>query len=280
MSSESSTNTTWAAREHARAQAGARAEAMPVLPASAWEEVPDGVSPAALTWAERIAGGGYSSKVLARGTTLRLRDRDGEACAHLLLYNADQPWERLNVADTVKIPWQAYLGAGHPLLSDQGRVLATIVADSSGAHDALCGTSTAPANVARYGDGSAHGATPAGRELLILAAAKHGLEPRDLPPSLSFFKGVRVEPDGGLRFDGAPRADTIVELRCELPVVVLVANVPHPLDPRERYTCSTLELLAWRGAPTGPDDPLWSSSPELERAFLNTADYADARGLA
>lgn len=280
MSSESLTNTTWAAREHARAQAGTRTEAMPVLPASSWDDVPDGVSPAALTWAERIAGGGYSSKVLARGTTLRLSDRDGEACAHVLLYNADQPWERLNVADTVKVPWQAYLGAGHPLLSDQGRVLATIVADSSGAHDALCGTSTAPANVARYGDGSAHGPTPAGRELLILAAAKHGLGPRDLPPSLSFFKGVRVEADGGLRFDGAPRAGTTVELRCELPVVALVANVPHPLDPRERYTCSTLELLAWRGEPTGPDDPLWSSTPELERAFLNTADYADARGLA
>ena len=77
--------------------------------------------------------------MLARGTTLRLRDLDGEACAHLLLYNADQPWERLNVADTVKIPWQAYLGTGHPLLSDQGRVLATIVADDSGRHDALCG---------------------------------------------------------------------------------------------------------------------------------------------
>jgi uncharacterized protein YcgI (DUF1989 family) len=70
-----------------------------------------------------------------------------------------------------------------------------------------------------------------------------------------------------------------VELRAELPLIVLVANVPHPLDPRDRYTGSTLEILAWRDAPTGPADPLWSASPELERALLNTADYADARGL-
>lgn len=280
MSSESLTSTTAAARDHARAQAGTRTEAMPVLPASAWHAPPDGVDRAALTWAERVAGGGYSSKVLARGTTLRLRDLDGDACAHLLLYNADQPWERLNVADTVKVPWQAYVGEGHPLLSDQGRVLATIVADSSGAHDALCGTSTAAANAARYGDGSAHGPSPAGRELLILAASKHGLQPRDLPPSLSFFKGVRVAGDGGLRFEGAARVGATVELRCELPLVALVANVPHPLDPRDEYACSPLELLAWRGEPTRPGDPLWSASPELERAFLNTADYADARGLA
>ena len=80
--------------------------------------------------------------MLARGTRLRLRDVHGTGCAHVLLWRADAPWERLNVADTVKVPWQAYLGAGHPLLSDQGRVLATVVADTSGHHDALCGTTT------------------------------------------------------------------------------------------------------------------------------------------
>ena len=43
-----------------------------------------------------------------------------------------QPIERLNVADTVKVQWQAYLGAGSLLLSDMGRVLLSIVADTSG----------------------------------------------------------------------------------------------------------------------------------------------------
>lgn len=278
--SMSSTDSTWGARDHARAQAGTRVEAMPTLPASSAADVPDGVNRADLTWAETVAGGGYTTKVLARGTTLRLTDRAGDACAHLLLYNADQPFERLNVADTVKVPWQAYLGPEHPLLSDQGRVLASIVADASGAHDALCGTSTAGVNAERFGDGSAQGPSPAGRELLILAAAKHGLTPRDLPPSVSFFQGVRVTEDGGLQFTGSAGAGTYVELRCELPVIVLIANVPHPLDPRPDYTCTPLEVVAWRGAPTTPSDPLWAASPELERAFLNTADYAIARGIA
>jgi hypothetical protein len=61
--------------------------------------------------------------------------------------------------------------------------------------------------------------------------------------------------------------------------VVLIANAPHPVDRRPGYTCSTLEVLGWRGAPTGPGDPLWSATPEGERAFLNTADYAGARGI-
>jgi urea carboxylase-associated protein 2 len=273
------TETTRAAREHARAQAGAAAEAMPTLPASSWPDPPPDVDPAALTWAETVAGGGYASKVLARGTTLRLTDTEGDACAHLLLYNAADPWERLNVADSVKVPWQAYLGQGHPLLSDQGRVLATIVGDSSGRHDALCGTTALATNVQRYGDGSPQGPSPAGRELQLLAALKHGLGPRDVPPSLSFFQGVRVDGDGALRFEGSAGAGAAVELRIEMPAIAILANVPHPLDPRPSYTATTLELLAWRGDPTGPEDALWSSNPELERAFLNTTDYCDARGI-
>ncbi len=274
------TGSTRAAREHARAQAGTAAEAMPTLPASSWPNPPAGVDPAALTWAETIAGGGYSSKVLARGTTLRLTDLEGDACAHLLLYNADQPWERLNVADTVKIPWQAYLGAGHPLLSDQGRILGVIVGDSSGRHDALCGTTALATNQEKYGDGSPQGPSPAGRELQLLAAAKHGLGPRDIPPSISFFQGVRVDAEGALRFEDSAGAGAAVELRIEMPVIAIVANVPHPLDPRPEYTATTLELLAWRGDPTGPEDTLWSQTPELERAFLNTQDYCDARRIA
>jgi uncharacterized protein YcgI (DUF1989 family) len=107
---------------------------------------PPGVAPAALTWAETVAPRNYTHKVLARGTRVRLTDVTGEACAHVLLYNADQPWERLNVADTVKISWQAYLTAGHPLLSGDGRVLAAVAEDEAdGHHDALCGTTSSAA---------------------------------------------------------------------------------------------------------------------------------------
>ena len=252
---------------------------MPYLPASSTPYPPPGVEPGTLTWAETVAGGNYTHKVVARGTRIRLEDVTGEACAHVLVYNALEPWERLNVADTVKIPWQAYLTAGHPLLSGDGRVLATIVGDDSGQHDALCGTSTAAANQAKYGDSAPQGPSPSGRELFTLAAAKHGLAPRDLPPSVSFFKGVRVKPDGGLAFTGSAGPGKAVELLAELPLIILIANVPHPVDPRPAYTCGPLRVHAWRSAPTTPGDPRWDATPEAHRAYLNTADYLAARGL-
>jgi uncharacterized protein len=274
----SATDTAHKAREHARAQTGRSVAAMPVLPASRWPEPPAAVPAEDLVWAEALPAGSYSSKVLARGTSVQFADRHGDACAHLLLFNAAEPWERLNVADTVKVPWHAYAGEGHPLLSDQGRVLATITR-SRGAHDALCGCST-KATSSATATARRTARPPAGRPPLLLAAAKHGLGPRDVAPSLSLFKGVHVEPDGGLRFDGSTGPGGELELRAELPLIALVANVPHPLDPRPRYCCSTLELVAWRAEPTGPADPLWAAAPEREQAYLNTASYADAAGLA
>ena len=57
-----------------------------------------------------------------------------------------------------------------------------------------------------------------------------------------------------------------------LPVILAVANIPHVLDPRDEYTVTELRVTAWADTPTTRDDPFWSSSPEVERAFLNTED--------
>lgn len=69
-------------------------------------------------------------------------------------------------------------------------------------------------------------------------------------------------------------------LRAEQDVTVLIANVPHPVDPRPAYTSTALEVLAWRSAATKPGDPLWEATPEGRRAFLNTVEFLAARGLA
>jgi urea carboxylase-associated protein 2 len=278
------TATTRGARDHARAQAAAAATdvAMPIVPASAMQTPPDGIDAERLTWAETVPGGRYTVKALARGTRLRLTDIDGTACANILLWRTDASWERLNVADTVKVPWQAYLGTGHPLLSDQGRVLATIVADTSGLHDALCGTTTLASNTERYGAGEVHSLSPAGRELLLLAAAKHGLGPSDVAPSVSLFHGVRVDPDDGTLVSvGTAGAGRSVDLVLHLPCIVAIADTAHPLDPEPRYTTGPLEVLAWRADADLQeliDDD--TADPEYRRAVANSEDAFAASTLA
>ncbi|MVU82873.1 DUF1989 domain-containing protein [Nocardia sp. ET3-3] len=243
-----STANTTGARDHARSQAAAAATVGPDLPAA--------VPSAKITFAQRIPAGGYANTVLARGTRVRLSDPMGAACAHLLLLRAESPWERLNVADTVKVPWQAYLGVGHPLLSDQGRVLATVVADSSGHHDTLCGPS------------------PMGRERLRLAGVKQGLEPRDVGPTVSFFRGVRVESDGALTVTGGAGAGAAIDLLVHLPVTLLLANAEHPLD---ATPITPLDVVAW----SAPEELALAhnTDPEYLRAVENTEQDWHARTL-
>lgn len=262
-----------AARDHARAQGNTVVEAMPVLPPVA-SDLPAGVAADALVWEETIAPGGYATRRLVRGTRLRLIDTQGDACAGLQLFNAEMPTERLNVADTVKVQWNAYLEAGKLLLSDMGRVLMSIEADDAGTHDCFAGTSNAAANARKYGEGRNSGACPNGRDRFLLGAAKHGLGRRDVHPCINLFKGTRIETDGAITPVVGPFAPgRSVVLRAEMDVIVVIANVPHVLDPRDAYTVTPLRVTAWRGPVTQGNDPIRNATPEGLRAFQNVEDF-------
>jgi urea carboxylase-associated protein 2 len=261
------------ARAHARAMAGTKAESMPTVPASAAEDRPDGVAPDAMLWAETIAPGGYAAKRLDRGARLRLVDAKGDACLSMLVFNAERPVERLNVADTLKVQWNAYLGAGRLILSDMGKVLLSVLEDTAGTHDAFCGCSNAAGNARKYGEGDNWGPHPNARDRFLLATAKFGLDRKDIHPCINWFKGVRIAADGATRFDLGPYAPgRRVTLRAEMDVIVVLANCPHVLDPRPEYVATPARVLAWRGAPTPEDDPIRNATPEGLRAFLNVEE--------
>jgi urea carboxylase-associated protein 2 len=262
------------ARDHARAMGNIRVEAMPTVPAGSAREPPAGVTPEAMLWEETIAAGGYAAKELQRGARLRLVDLRGDACASMLVFNAERPVERLNIADTVKVQWNAYLGPGSMLLSDMGRVLMSLLDDDANTHDTFCGASNEKSNAARYGTGDNWGPHPNARDRFLLATAKFGLGRRDIHPCVNWFKSVRIRPDGGTELAHGPFAPgRALTLRAEMNVIVVLANCPHPRDPRPEYCVSALRACAWRGPVAPPDDPLRNASPEAQRAFLNVDEY-------
>jgi uncharacterized protein YcgI (DUF1989 family) len=116
--------------------------------------------------------------------------------------------------------------------------------------------------------------TDAGRAQMLLGVHKHGMDVRDVAPSVSFFKGARVSDGGGLVFTGSAGAGTAVEMLVHLPVVVVLVNAPHPLDPSPALT--DLDVVAWRA-----DDELTvpvADEPEYLRALFNTESaWAAAR---
>ncbi len=258
-----STADPYSAQAHARAMAGTKVEAMPVVPASA-----------GLVWEETIAAGGYASKPLARGARLKLEDLKGDGCVSMLVFNAERPVERLNVADTLKVQWNGYLGAGKLVLSDMGRVLLSIVEDSAGTHDAFCGASNAASNARKYGDGDNWGSHPNARDRFLIAAGKYGLSAKDVHPCINWFKGVKIAPDGATIPEAGPfPPGRSITFRAEMDIIVVLANCPHVLDPRPDYAVTPVRATAWRGEITPADDPIRNATPEGLRAFLNVEDY-------
>jgi uncharacterized protein len=272
MKSTVSTGTLEAAREHARQQLVVPSDSSKSVPATSALGLPSDIAAADVIWDETLGSGQYAARRLVRDTILRITDIDGDACTQLLIYNANRTSERFNPPDTAKVPWQAYLGEHSMLLSEMGRVLMTIIDDTSQRHDILCGASNRRDNDIKYGDGSLGGGKPNARDLLALGAGKYALTRRDIGPCVNFFKTARVAQDGSLNLIGDPKPGAHVELRSEVDVIVVVANTPHRLDDRPAYTVTPVRLTARRSTRPNPD-LVRELSAENTRVFDNTAEH-------
>ena len=223
---------------------------------------------ARLIHTETIPGGWYWTTSLNRGEVIRLAQDHGPASIALVAWNAADPSERLNLPDTVKVQWTTAMGKGRVLFSDMGRVLLSVVEDSSGAHDGLVGGSTAASNAARY-PGEPRRNT---RDNLVLIAGKLGLSRRDIPSALSFFAPVRVKDDGGFVWQpDLLNGGDYVELRAEMDLLVGLSNCPHPLDPSPVYAANPVTVTRFRGPPPSVDDLCRTATAEAARGFENNA---------
>ncbi len=214
---------------------------------------------------ETIPGGWYWSTVLKRGEALRVATPEGPASVALVAWSLADTSERLNYADTVKIQWTAALGRGRVLFSDMGRVMLSLIEDTCEAHDCIAGGST-PASVKTAGRNAPRRNT---RDNLLLAAGKHGLSRRDLPPCVSLFAPVVTDAGGRLAWDGARRqAGEAVDLRAEMDLLVALSNCPHPLDP-DGGEPPPVTATRFRAPPVANDDLCRTATAEAVRGFQN-----------
>ncbi len=235
--------------------------------------------PASPLYTKTLTHAGMWSGVISRGKTLRLTDRQGGANVGLLLYHADMPTERYNMPDTLKGQHIFHVRAPYCLHSDMGRVLASIVADSAGWHDAVCGCGDAQLTAARYGDKSFQTVRNEyhrnAHDCFLVELAKWGLGKRDLVPNLNLFSKVVADDAGKLAFvPGHSQAGGFIDLRFELNTLVVLNTCQHPLDPDPVYHPREVKLEVFPAAgPVAPDDRCRQSRPENGRAFRNTEDY-------
>jgi urea carboxylase-associated protein 2 len=212
------------------------------------------------------------SRVCRRGTALTLTDLEGGANVAALLYRADDPLERYCMPDTLKAQHVSRVTTGVALYSDMGRVLASVVADTCGWHDTICGHTTAALVAERWGAATyqdhRNDWRRSARDAFLVELAKHGLGRRDLVANLNFFSKVDVGDDGAMRFvEHNSDAGDSVTLRFELDTLVLLSSVPHPLDPAPDWDPRPVQISLARVAEPAADDAVRMACAENERGF-------------
>jgi urea carboxylase-associated protein 2 len=250
--------------EHQRKGLGFAPKALPA--ASPLPAPP--IASASLIHNETIPGGWYWSTRLQRGHAIRVAQTHGPSSVAMLAWSAADPSERLNLPDTVKVQWTTMVSKGRVMFSDMGRVMFSVIEDSSGAHDGLVGGSTAASNAARYPGV----ATRNTRDNLVLVAGKLGLDRRDIPSLLTFFAPVRVLDDG--RFAWRPdltHPGDYIDLRAEMDLDIGFSNCPHPLDPNQAYAPNPIAVTCYRAPVPGADDLCRTATAEAVRGFQNNA---------
>jgi urea carboxylase-associated protein 1 len=181
-----------------------------------------------------------------RGQVFRILDLEGNQAVDTLFYNAHNPEERYSAVDTIREQGNLYLTAGTRLLSTEGNVLMTIVADTCGRHDTLGGACAAESNAVRYAIDKKYMHSCRDSFLHALGHCDCGMDKRDLTANVNFFMNVPVTPQGELTFaDGISAPGKYVEMRAEMDVYVLISNCPQLNNPCNAYNPTPVRLLIW-----------------------------------
>jgi len=183
---------------------------------------------------------------IKRSQVFRILDIDGNQAVDTLFYNARDPGERYSAQDTITGQGCIYLTAGSRILSNDGNIMLTVIADTCGRHDTLGGACSAESNSVRYTSDKKHMHNCRDNFLIALAHSGLDLGKRDIPSNINFFMNVPVTETGGLTFaDGVSAPGKYVELRAEMDVLALISNCPQLNNPCNAYNPTPVRLLIW-----------------------------------
>ena len=194
------------------------------------------------------AGEGWLHEI-KRGQLFRIHDLEGNQSADTMFYSAADPAQRYSAQDTIRAQRRLYLSTGSRLLSNEGEVMLTIVADTCGRHDTLGGACAAESNSVRYALDKKYMHSCRDTFLHTAICNHQHIVKRDIASNINFFMNVPVAADGKLEFaDGVSGPGKYVELCAEMDVICLISNCPQLNNPCNAYNPTPIQLLIWDSA--------------------------------
>ncbi|MHB0952945.1 MAG: urea amidolyase associated protein UAAP2 [Allorhizobium sp.] len=184
------------------------------------------------------------SGIIRKGQTVRIEDSYGQQAIDTLFYRADDYAERYSSQDTMRAQGAAYIGTGTKIISNEGRVMLTMTADSCGWHDTSAGACSCESNTVRFGHGTKY--LHACRDNFALEVSKYGMGKRDIVPNINFFMNVPITPNGEMTIvDGISAPCDYVELVAEMDVLCVISNCPQINNPCNGFDPTPIRVLVW-----------------------------------
>ena len=188
----------------------------------------------------------YYSRTVYKGQVLRITDLEGQQVADFLCFNKEDLEDKLSVENTLLINGTIYITKGNRLYSSKCHRMFTIIEDTCGRHDLICGSCSEYTNAFRYGIRG----TPNCRTNFSAALAPYGIEPNVIPYSFNIFMNAPVQPDGSIAIEQPiSKAGDFIELRADMDCIIAISNCPQERNPCNAYRPTKLEVMIYEPNP-------------------------------
>ena len=231
----------------------------------------------AASYRTKLSTGKHWSLMVRKGVALKLTDITGGSNVAMLFFNPNQLMEKYNAPDTLKCQHTFKLTKGHCLYSDMGRIFCSIVDDTFGWHDTVCGNSHADKVSQQYGSRDyqteRNNWKQNGYDSFLVEMAKYDLGRKDMAANTNFFSEVSADAQGNLSLSRQANPGDNLTLRFEMDTLVMLHTCPHPLNDSSEYPKGIVEVELTKAEPLQEDDFCLNACDENRRGFENNALY-------
>jgi urea carboxylase-associated protein 1 len=185
------------------------------------------------------------SRRVSRGEILRIVDLQGQQAVDFICFNAHDMKETYDNTVTVRLASRPFLRKGDVLYSNLANPMFTIIEDTIGNHDTMCGCCSAEINYLRYKVKD----TPSCRANFLRELARHGLDSRSLVPNINFFMHIPIDANGEFQIK-APlsRPGDHVDLAAEMDCLAVISNCPQILNPANNFNPTPVRMVTFAPA--------------------------------
>lgn len=231
-----------------------------------------------IDYSTTFPSGAHWSLRVRKGSIMRITDLQGGVNVGMLFYNPENLLERYNAPDTLKCQHTFKLTKGNCLYSDMGRIFASIVEDSLGWHETVCGNSHATHIEKYFGkrdyQNDQNNWKQNGHDAFLVELAKYGLNASDLCANINWFSKVSVDNKGCMSLQTPhSKATENITLRFEMDSLVLLHTCPHPLNISHKYPKNIVKIELGCAQAVTDDDYCKNFCEENIRGFQNNALY-------